>query len=323
MQIPDSMIRETIAIPCKAFKSFLRSVSSVYRQPRHVSFYINKLWYNRCNNIPRDEFVGEKWDNLLILDAARPEMVDLADELSDANVSEKTSPGSFSLGFMQKQFFGRNLHDTIYITTNPYAVNIPDNTFYKIIDLLDESWDAELQTVPPEVVVDTAVDVAEQHPHKRLIIHFMQPHFPFLGPTGEKISSGISHESSGKDYRHPWSDQMWSQEYEHKILMAAYRENHHIALENAVELVDSLSGRSVITADHANLIGERGFPIPIRLYGHPQNFAHPNLLRVPWVEFDGEPRDIQAERPVGQMGVDNKVAQQRLRALGYAESAGK
>lgn len=47
------------------------------------------------------------------------------------------------------------------------------------------------------------------------------------------------------------------------------------------KVAEDESGQSIITADQANLIGERGFPIPIKYYGHPADFPHPSLLRVP------------------------------------------
>ena len=83
-------------------------------------------------------------------------------------------------------------------------------------------------------------------------------------------------------------------------------------------LVNSLDGKSVITADHANLIGERGFPIPVRMYGHPRNFSHPSLIKVPWIEFDNERRNIAEEDPVARNEMDDRMVQDRLEALGYA-----
>jgi hypothetical protein len=93
-----------------------------------------------------------------------------------------------------------------------------------------------------------------------------------------------------------------------------------ISLENAKRLVDGLDGKTVITADHGNLIGERRFPIPLRLYGHPANFKHPTLLRVPWVQIDGERREVVSEPPKERKHLDDRTVKNRLSALGYIDS---
>lgn len=283
-----------------------------------IALELDRRWYNHRYDGLGEEFILDDWDNLLILDAARPEFFKSTDIPNNVDVNERISPGSFSLQFMREQFFGRKLHDTVYVTANPHVSDLSDEVFHDVINLLQTDWDADLQTVRPEVVVDTGLSALETYPHKRLIIHFMQPHYPFLGPTGDEIPAGIAQSADGeKDHRHPWFDQMWEKEHDRETLIQAYRENHDIALRRALELVEGLSGRSVITSDHANLLGERGFPIPIRLYGHPRNFKHPNLLRVPWIEIEDERRDVVAEPPNEQNVMDQDVVEDRLEALGY------
>lgn len=84
-----------------------------------------------------------------------------------------------------------------------------------------------------------------------------------------------------------------------------------------MELIDEVSGKTVMTADHANLIGERGFPIPIQMYGHPENFAHPHLLTVPWIEVSGDRRNISKDDPLVTESIDESVIEKRLSSLGY------
>lgn len=309
--ISPSKVVKAIQHPTLAFR-FLKNCYT------DLGFKIDQFWYNHRYAGLGDEFVNSKWDNLLILDAARPDILSSVDKPSDSDLSTRISPGSFSLQFMEEQFFGRELHDTVYVTANPHVRDLPGGVFHDVINLLEIAWDESLQTVPPEPVVKAAIDAHERHPDKRLIVHFMQPHFPFIGPTGRKIPSGIAKRAGNEDkYRHPWFEQMWNQEHDPDVLVEAYRENHEIVLPHAKELIDKLPGRSVITSDHANLIGERGFPIPIQLYGHPRNFKHPNLLRVPWIEFGGDPREVVAESPSESGELDNEVISKRLAVLGY------
>ena len=307
----------TIRTAIKYLSKIPKAIELIVKRPYRVSEIVNRHWYNFRYSSLGNEFIREDWDNLLILDAARPDMLDAESVFSDAEVTEKISPASSSPGFINKQFSERQLHDTVYVTANPHINNIECGVFHKVVNLLATDWDDDLKTVPPQAVVDAALEVSREHIDKRLIIHFMQPHFPFLGQTGYCIPSGISPSVGGTQYRHPWFEQMRNQEHDHKTLITAYEENHKIAIKNAKQLVDGLNGKTVVTADHGNLIGERGFPIPIRLYGHPTNFKHPNLLCVPWIVIDGERRKVVSDPPKEREQLDDRTIENRLSALGY------
>lgn len=65
---------------------------------------------------------------------------------------------------------------------------------------------------------------------------------------------------------------------EYDDVWQGYRRNFKYALEAAQPLLETLEGRTVLTSDHGNLLGERSFPIPVRLYGHPPNCLHSDLI---------------------------------------------
>jgi len=111
---------------------------------------------------------------------------------------------------MEATYHRRTLHDTVYVTANPYAAWIPDRTFHAVVNLLASEWDAEVGIVYPEAVVRRAFEAHETYPNKRLIIHFMQPHFPFLGNTGTEILVGFKRdmENVDPDEPHPWFDKL-------------------------------------------------------------------------------------------------------------------
>lgn len=277
---------------------------------------VNSGFYRLCNRARSYDIIDEDWDVLVILDACRPEL--LAPCLpEDWELETRVSPGSESWEFLRTSFGGQQLHDTIYVTANPHAPNIKHDTFNQIIYLLDsEYWDSDLKTVPPSAVTEAAAEIAAEQPNKRIIVHFMQPHFPFLGETGQEIDQqGLT----ANDASHPWKAQMESNEIGHERLLQAYQENHELVVPHVKELTDEIHGKTVVTADHANLIGERTYPIPIRTYGYPRGFHHPNLVEVPWVELDsGQRRDTFSEPPVVTEKIDDEVAKKRLRDLGYA-----
>jgi hypothetical protein len=103
----------------------------------------------------------------------------------------------------------------------------------------------------------------------------------------------------------------------------AYRENLELALPHVSGLLSEFEGRTVVTADHGEILGERDFPIPIRRYGHPSYTKMPEVIEVPWlVHEDGVRPDIVAEVPEDAEegeAVDSEVVKERLRDLGYAE----
>ena len=93
------------------------------------------------------------------------------------------------------------------------------------------------------------------------------------------------------------------------------RQSILVRVLNEVErLVKHVSGSIVITADHANAIGEFG------QYGHPGYVPVPALKRVPWVELTGEgtpynPDELSSEEP--EMGDSDEMVRDRLESLGY------
>ncbi|WP_156184201.1 hypothetical protein [Halostagnicola sp. A56] len=284
---------------------------------RNAPLLINKKYYQRKHSFPETDFLQEDWDNLILLDACRYDIFREEASFEDTEIESRRSPASASLGFMNHHYIGKEHHDTVYVTSNPHVESIPSGTFHHIVNLLGSDWDEDSETVLPSVVVDKAIETAERFPNKRLIIHFMQPHFPFIGETGEKISSGFGQTLSERESPHPWKEQMLNSRYNRETLIQAYRENHRLVVPHVRNLLQSIDGKSVITSDHANLIGEKGYPIPIQMYGHPTRFPHPNLLTVPWVEIEGNRRTIQSEPPIQYEQLDEGTVQSRLESLGY------
>lgn len=305
-----------------SLRRLLQHPSEIPKAARSVTFSIDKRWYAWRYGSSDEDFLDYDWDNLIILDACRPELFRQVAPYPADDIRTKTSPGSASPGFMEATYHGRQLHDTIYVTANPYAARIPDRTFHVVENLLDSEWDAEAGTVYPEAVVRRALEAAEKYPNKRLIIHFMQPHFPFLGETGTDIPGGFGRNMDDIDPErsHPWFDKLWGGGVNRELLLKAYYENHKYVVPYVEELLDGLNGKSIITADHANLVGERGFPIPIRLYGHPGGLYHPDLTTVPWIEVGGEDtrRTICSDPPVESDQLHDETVKQRLESLGYA-----
>lgn len=300
---------------------FLTSPSRFIGGIRWVGMQINAKihrWFDIGNGV---EFMNEDWDNLIILDGCRYDVFSERNQIS-GELQSKQALGSQSWDFMQQNFVDKTFHDTVYVTSNPFASRLDKNTFHAVINLLDE-WDPELQTVHPETVVEAARRAHSAYPNKRLLIHFMQPHYPFIGPAGQQIE----HKGHGRNHEDQleggsiWSMlRLGSAGVTENEVWTAYCENLDIVLPYAQRLLNEISGKSVITSDHGNLVGERLWPIPVRGYGHPRGLRAPQLLTVPWLVVESEERrDIWSDPPVTHEKPTEETVSERLRALGYQE----
>ena len=267
----------------------------------------------------------EDWDNLLILDACRYDTFAERSEL-DGELEHRISRGAATPEWLRGNFRGKDLRDTVYVTANPMYEKHKDDlnaTFHAVWQLWkdDWGWDEDLQTVPPEVTAEYARKAAKKFPDKRLLIHFNQPHGPLLGPTAEQsvIGPGAkpTHERTLlEDLRHRLeiarvSTSEWRQ---------AYNETFDLVHDAVEELLPSLRGKTVISADHGEMMGERAWPLPFRHCSHQEGYYRDPLIKVPWFIIDSEARpEIRADRPVSSDNVPKsiEVVNDRLQDLGY------
>lgn len=265
------------------------------------------------------DVLDDDWDTLVILDGCR---YDTFRDVHDfpGRLERRRSKGSESWEYLRHNFAGRSVHDTVYVTSNPHAEKLPPGTFHAIINLLDDCWDAELETVPPGPVTERAIEAHREYPQKRLIIHYMQPHFPFIGPTGRQMEQkGISmhREETEHDSAQAWVNLRYGR-VERELVQRAYTENLELVFPHVRRLLEAIDGRTVITSDHGNLMGERTWPIPFRQYGHPGGLRVPALREVPWHVVETTPRpNITTDPPVERHSLDDEFVEERLHDLGY------
>ena len=305
---------------CRGLRSPRLALGELYElgTKANVNYYQHTQQSNGIN------VMSEDWDNLVVLDGCRYDLYSQTSSI-DGNLRSVTSRGSESWEFMEGNFVGRELHDTVYITSNPHTYKLEEGIFHAIVDLLDDSWDDELRTVPPTAVVEASKHAYERYPNKRLLIHFMQPHFPFIGPTGREIvHKGIEmhrEKSERGEARGIWQQLQYGH-LNRKTIYEAYHENLLIVLDAVTELLDSLDGRTVITSDHGNLLGDWIGPVPTRAFGHPRYLHVPQLVTVPWhTVTDDSRRRITRSCPAedDQLAMNSSEVHNRLRNLGYSE----
>lgn len=287
----------------------------------HMILEFNKIYHDFFGDSYKGENVmGKDWDNLIILDGCR------FDHFEDVNcisgeLHEAISVASNTPNFLDRTFSGGKFTDTVYISGNTHSRKFDDGTFHDIVCLDDEKWDDKLFTVPPHAITKAAQAAFDQYPQKRLIVHYMQPHTPWIGEKGQKFidEKGLRDLRDAKNNRPETNAALRYNaiEFEDEELEEIYTENLNIVLEEVEDLIESLEGKTVISADHGELLGESTSPIPVKGYGHPA-LPHPHLRKVPWFIVESGPRrENISEDPVNIDHIDTANVEDCLKALGY------
>lgn len=266
----------------------------------------------------------EDWDTLILLDACRYDEFERVNQLP-GELDDKISRGVDSYEFIRNNFVGNELSDTVYVTANPHVKLLDNSTFYQINTDPIEAWDDELQCVKPEDVTAAAVASHRAHPHKRIIVHYMQPHDPPLGPTADRIRQRADIGGTGMGNRGGGTrimELVAQGDIAAETARQAYRETLEIALTEVETLLQEIDGKVVVSSDHGEMFGESPYPFLGRLYEHYQNPKTTQLCKVPWFVADTttDRRNIADESgSETQTRVDDTAIQEQLEALGYRD----
>jgi hypothetical protein len=312
---------------------FLRSVLESVKDPEFWKRRISRRpgilpVYYRLTSPSGVDVMDENWDNLIILDACRFDLYKThAASRFEGELESRRSHASTTESFLRYNFEDETYHDTVYVTANP-QVNIridANGIFHDVISVWETDWDGDKGTVRPEAMANRVIEVANEYPNKRLIAHFVQPHYPFLGETARQFEEpGINGEELdelvGQQARRDRTD-IWAQlekgQVEKNAVWKAYAETLEAALPSVERVVSDISGRTIITADHGNMVGERAGLV--KIYGHPGNILTEELTRVPWHPIPGERKEIVSEPPQGGNQTTNQEVTDHLAALGYVD----
>lgn len=297
------------------------------RSPNLFAREANRLYHRRLNtrvyNIDGVDVFEEDWDNLLVLDACRYDMFEANADLP-GTLETRRSRGSTTVEFLQGNLDGRQLLDTVYVTANPQLyrhANEIDVEFHDVIDVwIDEGWDDEYGTVLPETTTQAVRDAAERYPNKRLVAHYIQPHYPFLTDETEFDKGYLEDDEVGEgDF---WHRQLVGDlDVPRRKIWEVYVENLRRVLPYVADLLSELDGKSVVTADHGNMVGERARPVPIREWGHPRGMYTDQLVEVPWLirECDARREIVAEENATEGEAVADEIVTERLEHLGYTD----
>lgn len=251
---------------------------NIRRGNYHV--FLNKLYRSYFSLKGHDGIavMEEDWDHLIILDACR------YDTFKETNWIDGTLEKRISKGTATHEWLRRNFtdyyDDVVYVAANPFVS--PDKSsggfdssehFHDIIPVYLDDDAQEDGVTRPEAVTTAAIKAQERYPEKRKIIHYNQPHAPYIGEPR------LTWENTDKD------DGDLFQMFTDPRVKEAYRENLKRALTAVEDLLQDLTGRIVISADHGETFGEKG------LIEHPPGIYVQELVEVPWLIIE------QGERP--------------------------
>lgn len=288
--------------------------------------------YNlRGEQMKKQSVTEEDWDYLIVLDACRYDFFEeIYEEYLDGELEKRKTKGSSTLEWLAKTFQGK--YDVNYYSANPYingkGISLDDsewgsscdyewnpvNHFSNIIDVWDFGWDDDLGTVPPKNVNRAYLSNKDDG---RSIIHYMQPHAPYIsGGEGRKlkqIRKGFSNKTETDNETKLDSIKQWIQPKIEELLIGResimklgmlldldpkvflkeirkdgseetlksyYEDNLRIVLESASDLVEELDGKIVVTADHGEAFGEEG------VWEHHNETYIPALIEIPWLEIE-------------------------------------
>lgn len=266
--------------------------------------------------------LNQQWDNLIILDACRYDVFESVVEERGIGgaLFKKVSRGTNTPTFLLQNFGGKLCSDIVYITGNPYVSKLVGHTFFKVIPVWKTDWDMANETVMPQAVYDHSVRAARDYPGKRLIIHFMQPHTPYVAHRTISLNREVPRRPP---YLFARGDYKRMPSLEKRVLFTLHKENLLLSLPFAERLSKSLPGTTIITSDHGEALGEFIHPlIPLRLYGHLEGARIPSLVTVPWLVSKRQSSVKPIELGTSQVHEsfeqkDEEIIEQRLKALGY------
>ena len=254
------------------------------------------------------DVIAQDWDTLIILDACRYDLFE--EKCPDhwpAALSVRSRAGH-TTGFYRENFTDGPYYDTVLVTANPKSVQARGDAFHDVVKVYESDWDGELGTVMPDAMARATIEAHGTYPDKRIISHWIQPHYPFIG--GDAGGYSFNGDSIWRDLRRGDLDP--------EAVYRDYAATLEVAIPHIQEVLDRVDGRVVVTADHGNAFGERPRLYPFPLYGHPMGIDHASIVEVPWSVIDCGPRReiVESDGTVAAAGEDGEV-NRRLASLGY------
>ncbi len=298
--------------------------------------------------------VDESWKYLVVLDTCRYDYFkDNYTKFLKGNLSCIASSGTCTTQWRDNSFPDK-YDDIVYITANPnfaanqsvYGYNAGEH-FHKVYELWNTEWDTYRGTVLPESMTRKAIDISEKHPEKRFVLHFQQPHEPYLMPG--ILSYGYDQADINSNRKLILPNRYRFLKYKTRILkfLLKYFRDKKLFISPsewalrqfllmpprcAMDAVRRKYGKKILRRAYAEnlryalrqvrILSEKlegdmivtsdhgEFLGEDGMYGHPKSSDHEILRNVPWFTVEGKPKESIAVN-------EEEDVKFKLRALGY------
>ena len=283
------------------------------------------------------------WDLLILLDTCRVDAMKEMEAEFDfiTSTDQIVSVGARSPEWIAKTFsedYTDEINNTAYLSANvfsqqvlvdrhPANIGLRDSTLaYKLLSRIptvnaeqlgrfeylyeyepvgeDGPIGHEDGGTPPRYVTDRGIRVGREHDYDRVILHYLQPHPPY-------ISNALKENRGLKKYEADWWGYL-GETGDRTSIWNAYLDELRFVLDDVRLLLENFAcEKVVISADHGESFGEYWE------FGHRTGSLNPNVRKIPWVETtstDNESYQPQFDPP-GKKS-QQSVAEQ-LEALGY------
>ena len=287
------------------------------------------------------EFVSNDEFALVVLDACRYDVFErLHPDFLAGGLTNVWASGRWTAEYAERTWTEN--YDLTYINSMPVNSDFyfdlrgkshrPEAHIENLVHVWETDWDSEHGTVPAETMTDTALGHASRMEKTRLVVHYAQPHAPYVGATeilpwddgpteGTSSATGMRRLLS-EDIERPTQriyERIRNGEIGAHELHEAYVDNLEYVLNEVVRLVRRLDCPVVITGDHGEHLGEDG------KYLHEEDSR---LIRqVPWFavstdeigrrEIEAEYREMDITSASGNQSTEE--VKDRLASLGYVE----
>lgn len=261
---------------------------------------------------PRTNIYDHEWDVLIILDACRFDVFQEArgHDRFDAQLGSVFSNGSMTAEWMRNTFTKEHsdeMGETVYVCANPYSDSELESGWFAGLDeVWRYGWDEDSGTVLPGVVTDRAITHARDRDPQKLLVHYIQPHVPFLSLNDRSRPSAKEFTTNQDDEWLRVRDEVLDKD----VAWRGYRENLDLVLESVDLLLMNVDAETcIVSSDHGNCVGELG------VYSHPEGLPMRVLRRVPWVETTAVDQGTHEPDMYDTEAVGDR--DERLAALGY------
>jgi len=173
----------------------------------------------------------------------------------------------------------------------------------RVNEQYDEDGELMAGGAPPHYVTDRGIAVGRKEASKRMILHYTQPHRPYLANATSEERPLYPYEVHPFNFLYEGGDR--------EVVWQAYLDELRWVLNQVDVLLNNVDAEKVvISADHGEALGEYD------IFNHHTGSLHPKIRYVPWVETSAQ--NIGDYSPmVEEKKEDDSKVEDRLRALGY------